>query len=295
MRADLMVRFPTHSDFENAERFPTDDVLQGVGPTLDVPPDAGFLRVQVDGRPEDVRFYGREGRPNVAPLVYLSSDCLQKVDGVLSVFDSYGKQSPLTVQNWAEQVSVSLDRTFLALARPGIFGSSGDHRERRRPREVAIVGAALDALKAAFGWAVIDLAGLSGGGHLVAALIADRSDVGCAVIASGNVSVRQRNAEMKWETDITGFSDFVDPIDLVEHVAKSPPRRVIVLTDPDDKIVPAASQSAYVAALRKVGVAVDHRLVRALEPTRHVLHEAAVLTAAANPSSSAAPRKRPRF
>ena len=74
----------------------------------------------------------------------------------------------------------------------------------------------------------------------------------------------QRNAEMNWETDITGFSDFVDPIDLVERVAKSPPRRLIVLTDPDDSIVPAASQSAYVAALRKAGVAVDHRLVRAL-------------------------------
>jgi dienelactone hydrolase len=288
MRADLMVRSPTHSDFENAERFSTDDVLKGVRPTPDVPPDAGFLRVQVDGRPEDVRFYGREGRPNVAPLIYLSSDCLQKVDGVLSVFSSYGEQSPLTMQNWEEQVSVSLDRTFLALARPGIFGSSGDHRERRRPREVAIVNAALDALKAAFGWAVIDLAGLSGGGHLVAALIADRSDVGCAVIASGNVSVRQRNAAMKWETDITGFSDFVDPIDLVERVAKSPPRRLIVLTDRDDSIVPAASQSAYVAALRKAGVGVDHRFVRVLEPTRHVLHEAAVLTAAANPSSSAA-------
>ena len=119
----------------------------------------------------------------------------------------------------------------------------------------------------------------------MAALIADRSDIGCAVIASGNVSVRQRNAEMNWETDITGFSDFVDPIDLVERVAKSSPRRLIVLTDPDDRIVPAASQSAYVAALRKAGVAVDHRLVRALEPTRHVLREAALLAAAAHPSA----------
>jgi hypothetical protein len=111
-----MVRFPTHSDFENAERFSTGDVLQGVRPTLDVPPDAGFLRVQVDGRPEDVRFYGREGGSNVAPLVYLSGDCLQKVDGILSVFNSYGEQSPLTVQNWAEQVSVFVG--------PHVLGSS---------------------------------------------------------------------------------------------------------------------------------------------------------------------------
>ena len=191
-------------------------------------------------------------------------------------------------KTWAEQVSVSLDRTFLALARPGIYGSSGDHKERRRPREVAIVGAALDALKAAFGWKVIDLVGLSGGGHLVAALLAERDDIGCAVIASGNVSVRHRNADQGWQTDITGFSDFADPIDLVARVANSPPRQVIVLTDPEDKIVSAASQSAYVAGLREAGVSVDHRLVRALEPTRHVLREAALLAAAANPSSSVA-------
>jgi dienelactone hydrolase len=283
-----MIRFPTRADFEKTTRFSIDDVLGGIRPASDLPRDAGFIRLRVAGTPEDVRFYGKQGGANFAPLVYLSSDCLQKVNGVWSVFKSYGEQSPLTVQEWAEQMSVSLGRTFLVLARPGVFGSSGNHRERRRPREVAIVGAALDALKAAFGWTVIDLAGLSGGGHLVAALIAERSDVGCAVIASGNVSVRQRNAEMKWETDITGFSDFVDPIDLVERVAKSPPRRLIVLTDPEDSIVPAASQSGYVAALRKAGVDVDHRLVRALEPTRHVLHEAALLTAAANPSSSAA-------
>jgi dienelactone hydrolase len=283
-----MICFPTRRNFENAERFSPDDVLQGVRPAPGALLQAGLLRVQVDGTSEDVRFYGRKGEPNLAPLIYLSSDCLQKLDGVLSVFPSYGEASPLTVQDWAEQVSVSLDRTFLALARPGIYGSSGDHKERRRPREVAIVGAALDGLKAAFGWKVIDLAGLSGGGHLVAALLAERDDVGCAVIASGNVSVRHRNAEMKWETDITGYSDFVDPIDLVEHVAKGSPRRVIVLTDPEDKIVPSASQSAYVAALRKAGISVDHRLLRALEPTHHVLREAALLAAAANPSSSAA-------
>jgi pimeloyl-ACP methyl ester carboxylesterase len=225
-----MIRFPGRSDFENSARFSPDDVLQGVQPAPGARLQAGLLRVQVDGTSEDIRFYGRKGEPNLAPLVYLSSDCLQKLDGVLSVFPSYGEASPLTVQDWAEQVSVSLDRTFLALARPGIYGSSGDHKERRRPREVAIVGAALDALKAAFGWKVIDLVGLSGGGHLVAALLAERDDIGCAVIASGNVSVRHRNADQGWQTDITGFSDFVDPIDLVARVAKSPPRQVIVLT-----------------------------------------------------------------
>lgn len=170
--------------------------------------EAGLIRLNVDGTPENVRFYGLQLGGIAPPLVYFSGDCTQKIDGVWSVFfEDYARQSPLAVQEWSEQMSISLGRTFVGLARPGISGSSGNHQERRRPREIAIVNAALDAMKKAFGWSVIDLSGFSGGGHLVAALIAARSDIGCAVIASGNVSVRQRNAVMKWDADVTGFSD----------------------------------------------------------------------------------------
>ena len=107
-----------------------------------------------------------------------------------------------------------------------------------------------------------------------------RTDIGCAVIASGNVAVRQRNSEQQRVTDVTGFSDFVDPIDLAPDVAKHPPRKIIVLTDPQDRIVSEACQSAYVAALVAAGVAVDHRRLPATDPTHHVLRDAALLAAA---------------
>lgn len=185
----------------------------------------------------------------------------------------------------ARSWSRAIGRTVRILARPGVHGSSGDHQQRRRPREVALVDAALSALKAAFGWGTIDLCGLSGGGHLVASLIARRTDIGCAVIASGNVSVRQRNRERGWEADVTGYADFVDPIDLASEVARHLPRTVIALTDPDDTVVSAACQAAYVAALRDAGVTVDHRFVSALYSGHHNLIEAALLasTAAATP------------
>ena len=142
--------------------------------------------------------------------------------------------------------------------------------------------AALTALMNAFGWRRCALVGFSGGGHLVAALLARRSDVGCAVIASGNVSVRQRNRENGREHDITGATDLIDPIDLVTDVARHPPDMLIVLTDPEDKVVSAACQIAYVDALRQAEVAVEQRFVKALEPTRHVLKDAALLTAVAS-------------
>ena len=63
---------------------------------------------------------------------------------------------------------------------------------------------------------------------------------------------------------------------------------MIVLTDPSDKVVSAACQTAYVEALRGVGIAVEHRLVTALGPTRHYLGEAAILAAvAAGPARTA--------
>lgn len=221
------------------------------------------------------------GRGEASPLIYLEGDCTRRVDGTWAVFDGYTSQSPATLQRWAEQVAIATGRTFVALARPGVYGSSGNHQHRRRPREAALVDAALSALKQAFGWSTLDVAGLSGGGHLVAALMARRTDIGCAVIASGNVAVRRRNSEYLRLVDVTGFADFVDPIDLVSDVARHPPQRVIVLTDPLDQVVSAACQQAYVDALRAAGVTVDHRLLPATDPAQHILRDAALLAAAA--------------
>lgn len=188
----------------------------------------------------------------------------------------YRHLSPARMQAEAERYASSAARPFVNLARPGTHGSSGRHLERRREREVALVNQAVDRLKRRFGWTRIDLAGLSGGGHLVAALLGRRDDVGCAVIASGNVAVRERLRERGRTVDTTGYADAVDPLDLVPEVARRPPRAIIVLTDPADRLVSATSQGIYVAALRAAGVEVDHRFVEARDPDRHVLRAAAI-------------------
>ncbi len=110
---------------------------------------------------------------------------------------------------------------------------------------------ALDRLKEHFGWDKITLAGTSGGGHLVAAIIARRADIDCAVIASGNVAVRKRLEEHGLKADVTGYTDFVDPLNAVRDVARHPPRSVIMLTDPQDELVTASSQAAYLDALER--------------------------------------------
>jgi hypothetical protein len=76
--------------------------------------------------------------------------------------------------------------------------------------------------------------------------------------------------------DTTGYADFVDPLDLVPEVARRPPRAIIILTDPADRLVSATSQGVYVSALRAAGVDVDQRFVEASAPDRHILRTPAI-------------------
>jgi hypothetical protein len=97
---------------------------------------------------------------------------VQKPTGWRSSF--YMNLNPMMMQAEAVRFAVAAGRTFINLARPGTYGSTGNHMQRRREREVALINGALDQSKAQFGWTSMTLAGFSGGGHLVALLIARR-------------------------------------------------------------------------------------------------------------------------
>ncbi|HTR88040.1 MAG TPA: hypothetical protein VMI56_26390 [Reyranella sp.] len=260
--------------------FSGDDVLTGVIAEAHHGDGPGRIAVEVDGRRDVLAFYGACPAGCTAdPVIFLRGDAVEKRDTGLVANEWYRATTAHDVQAQAEQFAAIFGRPYLHLARPGILGSSGNHLDRRRPREVALVDAGLSRLKAAFGWRSLNLVGQSGGGHLVAAIIARRSDVDCAVITSGNTAVARRNRENGWATDITGHADFLDPIDHVADVARHPPRKVIVLTDPRDARVSASVQTAYVEALRGAGVAVDHRLLPAAGAIRHDLQLAGILAA----------------
>lgn len=260
--------------------FPEHDVLNGLVARDTDTDGPGRVRIVVDGVADVLRFYG--GAPEGCtkePVIFLRGDVLRLLNGVLEVFPTYSRLGPHEQLLWARETAVAFDRPFLHLARPGMCGSSGDHRDRRCEREVALVDRALDKLKEAFGWRRVNLVGQSGGGHLVGALMARRHDIDCAVISSGNVAVRLRNQLAGWDRDVTGHSDFVDPIDHVGRVARHPPRKIIVLTDRRDQVVRCEVQSAYVDALRSADVEVEHRFVEAIDDNHHNLWFAGVVAA----------------
>ena len=265
-------------------KFAAADVLNGLAWNAERCAEPGRIKVEVGGQPDCLRFYGitYDGARG-DPVIFLDGDVVQQkgrnADGqpVWSVSGFYPNLSPVMMQVEAERFAVSAERTFVNLARPGTYGSTGNHLQRRREREVALVNVALDELKARFGWTSMTLTGQSGGGHLVALLAGRRSDISCAIIAAGNVAVRRRAQELGQAADVTGYTDFIDPVDHVTDVLRHAPRRVVMLTDPEDKVVSASSQAVYRDALRAVGVMVEQRTVIGYGPDSHDLREPAIV------------------
>lgn len=263
--------------------FAAEEVLQGVTTTRDRCEAPGRIWVEHEGQGECLRFYAALAGPSGrAPLVFLEGDVVQQEPPgtdppTWEVTRTYRQLSPALLQAEAERYASAAARPFVNLARPGTHGSSGRHLERRREREVALINQAVDRLKQLFGWTRLNLVGLSGGGHLVAAIMARRNDVACVVIASGNVAVRERLRERGRTVDVTGHADFVDPLDSVPDVVRHPPEKVIVLTDPSDRLVSATSQAVYVSALRAAGVEVEQRFLQARDPNHHILRTPAII------------------
>lgn len=247
------------------------------------------LWIEVDGRGDCIRYYasgldGGGGNPKV--LVYFGGDAMLRTSkGVRFIGETYERQSPAGIQSDMAQWSRQGGVPAIHIARPGLYGSSGDHNMRRLPREIALMNAALDAVKKRYEISDFILAGQSGGGHIVASLLTRRKDISAAVIASGLVSVKQvvsywdqRRKVPDWM--IYDTRDFVDPIDGIDLIDKDRPPQIYVISDPEDRVVPFVSQLRYVRRLRAAGFDPRHVYAHATDKNRHGLALYARLAAA---------------
>ena len=181
----------------------------------------GAVWVVVDGRGDCMRYWlSTAGGDTKQALLYLHGDVVLTIGSKRSASQTYLKVSPAKLSEQAAEWSKRRKGTYIYLARPGAYGSSGNHSQRRRIREVRLVDAALDAIREKHGIERFHLVGQSGGGHLVASVLPLRDDVGCAVITSGVISVRTRTKDLGRSVDPTGFTDPYDPIVDLDRIAK---------------------------------------------------------------------------
>jgi hypothetical protein len=169
---------------------------------------------------------------------------------------------------------------YVILNRPGTGGSSGNQwRDGKTVRETEILDAALDALASRYGvtrWAV---AAQSGGAAAAANLLARRRDIACAALGSGPLALRAQLVRQGARGEIVAGLD--DPIDHVGAIRADPARRVFVLSDDLDSLVPAAVQRPWAQAAAGHGHAVRHLVRRGwgAGPQHHDLTPQAVLAA----------------
>jgi hypothetical protein len=221
------------------------------------------------GDAECIRYWAAGFQPGANPrvLVYLPAD--QIADGRPE--STYSSRNPKILQDLANGMQARAGVPLILLSRPGMLGSSGDHKQRRRIGEAQLVSAALDQIKTRQSVREFGLVGLSGGGHTVASLLAWRSDIVCAVPASAVSSPKLRWQSLGMTADVTGFTDSHEPLDHLKPGVFHPGLRVFVLGDPKDTEVPWVSQTPLADRLRGLGAAVEVVAGEGTGPKRHVL------------------------
>lgn len=205
--------------------------------------------VVVDGIGECIRIYsaGLAERNRVA-VVFIHGDRLGGTEPV-----GYADNSTAKQEQKASAVASELRLPYIAIARPGTYGSSGKHTHRREMRELKLVNVALDAIKARHQLERFAIAGQSGGAAVASYLLTQRSDLACLVLTSGALSlgtIMRLNAASVYDTGNPGL---YNPIRHVSEIPVQPNRPIFIIGDPKDRLSPLANQHEYYQALVAAG------------------------------------------
>lgn len=199
-------------------------------------------------------------------VVYFSGDAWE---GAGRTAAAYLATTDAGLAQAAQRTGDALGVPYVFLARPGMFGASGDHMQRRRPAESQLVSAALDALKMRHGIEEFVVAGFSGGGHVTASLLAQRRDIVCAVPGGSPSSPRLRARLRQWAVDATGYADSYEPTQHLRKESVHPQLRIFVAGDPRDANGVWPAQVVLAEAARAQGIAAEVVELRGTGPSFH--------------------------
>jgi hypothetical protein len=180
----------------------------------------------------------------------------------------------------AAKLSKQAGIPVLILARPGTYGSSGDHRKRRQLREFLALEGALSTLKLRYRVGQYVLLGHSGGATAAAAMLTlGRADILCAVLTSGAFDLLERSRRRAFSTgksppinrDAIGLVTLYDPLYEVDGIVSDASRRIYVLGNSRDSVTPFDLQKKFADAVARAGHQVELHEVEARGPRFHDL------------------------
>lgn len=190
----------------------------------------------------------------------------------------------------AERLARQTNLPVVIVARPGTYGSSGDHAKRRQLKEFLALDAALDAIRVRHGISRLVLVGHSGGATAAAALLTlGRNDISCAVLTSGAYALLERARILREQNgqkvrpglDTTGLPSPYDPLEHIGGIVHDADRKIIVIGNLKDRVTPFRLQEKFVLALRGNGHAARLKTHSALPPKYHDLKGSVGLKTAA--------------
>lgn len=165
------------------------------------------------------------------------------------ISQGYSKLSGEQMSRFAMEWSRRLKAPYIYIARPGVYGSSGDHSRRRLLEESQVISSTLDGLKKKYGIEEFVIAGQSGGGHMTTSLLTLRDDIVCAIPTSAPSSPRIRYLKMGRSRDTTSLPSYEPTENFNNPIHKD--LRVIILGDPKDSNVFWESQTILADVLNK--------------------------------------------
>ena len=190
------------------------------------------------------------------------------------------RNTPLAQHAYAASLSSRFGLPIILLARPGTFGSSGNHFHRRQEAEFLALNGALDEIRQRYGIRRFTFAGQSGGATAAAALLTlGRTDISCAVLTSGAYALLDRAEFLRKQNgypsrpglDTTGLPHPYDPLTHVDGIAKDKDRLIIIIGSRKDRVTPFHFQKQFADAIRMRGHRVRLMEHAAPPPLHHAL------------------------
>jgi hypothetical protein len=228
--------------------------------------------VNIGGRGFCIRYYlSTAGGSGSRPAVFLQGDRLSgtfdRRTGRFIADPGGGDVSIESLVKFTGQLSNQTGTTAIYLARIGIDGSSGHHDVRRSVLETTVLNQALDVIKQRHRLEGYHLIGQSGGAANVGGLLALRRDIGCAVIGSGPLAARRSIRSAGTDPLLLPFN----PTDRIAAIIRNRPGRILVITDPFDRVVRAENQSVFAHELVRAGGRAEQYYVEAKDRKHHVV------------------------
>jgi hypothetical protein len=227
--------------------------------------------ITADGKSFCVRYYlsVAGGSSGDRPVVMIQGDQIGRFDPRTQQFEISPdlKSEDTDTDNfvkYADAMSKRFKGPAIYLARIGLDGSSGFHGIRHTMLELHATNQALEAIKRKHHFAGFNLIGQSGGATLVGGLLGLRTDLACAVPGSGNLI---QLAETKHPNGSP--TSWIDAAAMAPAIVKSSKARILVVTDPNDMVVPAERQTGFVKRLRAAGGTVEQLFVQAIDDKHH--------------------------